>query len=112
MSKLGAAFLTASLIAATPLTATAAPATQAPHQIARDAAWGCRDQNEVIDLLFLGLSTSFDTTLASALADGRCVYFKPGENVTILEDAGHGLVKIERGGPTPVVYWTSLRNLD
>jgi hypothetical protein len=113
MSKLGAVFLTGLLLSATSVTATSAlAATQAPHRIARDAAWGCRDKNDVVDLLFLGLSTSFDTKLASALADGRCVYFAPGENVTILEDGGHGLVKVERGGAAPVAYWTPLRNVN
>jgi hypothetical protein len=112
MSKLGAAFLTASILAATSPIASQVSATEVPHRIASEAAWGCRDKNDVIDLLFLGLSTSFDTKLASALADGRCVYFKSGENVTVIEDAEHGLVKIERSGATPVVYWTPLRNVN
>jgi len=107
MSKLGAAFLTALLLSTAPLVAA-----EAPHRIAHEAAWGCRDKNDLIDLLFLGLSTSFDLKLATALADGRCVYFTPGENVTILEGGGHGLVKVERGGAAPVAYWTALRNVD
>lgn len=115
MSKLGAAFLTGVLLAAAPAPASVSPslaAEAAPHRIARDAAWGCRDKHELFNLLFLGLSTSFDTKLAEALADGRCVYFDPGETVTILEDSGsHGLVKVERGGAQPVAYWTPLRNI-
>jgi hypothetical protein len=113
MSKLGAAFLAASLLAAASLAAIAAPAAEAPHQIARDAAWGCRDKHEVFDLLFLGLSTSFDDRLADALADGRCIYFKLGEDVTIIErSASHGLVKVQRGGAEPVTYWLLQRNLN
>ena len=113
MSKLGALILSGVMLVATPLAATpASAAEEAPHRIARDAAWGCRDMNDVIDLLFLGLSTSFDNKLASALADGRCVYFKPGEDVTILEKVGHGLVKVQRGGAEPVIYWTPLRNVN
>jgi len=114
MSKLGAAFLSALILAATPLAATPSSAAevQVPHRIARDAAWGCRDKHDVFDLLFLGLSTSFDTVLASALADGRCVYFTPGESVTIIEQGSHGLVKVQRGGAEPVTYWTPLRNVN
>ena len=113
MSKLGAIFLTGVMLAATPLTAMPAAAAEAPHRISHDAAWGCRDKHEVFDLLFLGLSTSFDDQLAKALADGRCVYFKSGESVTIIEDtASHGLVKVQRGGAQPVTYWTAVRNVD
>ena len=112
MSKLGAVFLTAAVLAATPLATSPLAAAEAPHRIARDAAWGCRDKGDLLDLLFLGLSTSFDTKLATALADGRCVYFAPGEDVTILEDGGHGLVKVRRGGAVPVTYWTTQRNVD
>jgi len=112
MSKLGAAFLTTLMLATTPLVAAPLTTAEVPHRIARDAAWGCRDRNDLIDLLFLGLSTSFDSKLAQALAEGRCAYFTPGENVRILEDGGHGLVKVQRGGAVPVVYWTPLRNVN
>ena len=112
MSKLGAAFLTGAMLVATPLAAPPLSAAEAPHRIARDAAWGCRDINEVIDILFLGLSTSFDSKLAAAVADGRCVYFKPGESVTIIDDPSRGLVKVRRGGAEPVAYWTPLRNVN
>ena len=112
MSKLGAAFLTTLMLATTPLIPSAS-ATEVPHHISRDTAWGCREKGDLIDLLFLGLSTSFDSKLAQALADGRCDYFTPGEDVTILEDGGHGLVKVQlqRGAAEPVVYWTPLRNV-
>ncbi|HXO01535.1 MAG TPA: hypothetical protein VN900_05720 [Stellaceae bacterium] len=112
MSKIGAAFLTGALLVATPLVSAALAAEEAPHRIAHEAAWGCRDKNDLIDLLFLGLSTSFDDRLAAALAEGRCVYFAPGESVTILKDGGHGLVKVQRGGAVPVAYWTPLRNVN
>ena len=112
MSKLGAAFVTALMFTTAPLVATPVSAAEAPHRIARDASWGCRDKSELLDLLFLGISASFDTKLASALADGRCVYFMPGETVTILEDAGHGVVKVQRGGAGPIAYWTPLRNIN
>jgi hypothetical protein len=114
MSKLGGAILTGLLLAATPLaTAPSVAAEAAPHRIARDAAWGCRDKHEVFNLLFLGISTSFDDKLAEALAAGRCVYFNPGETVTIIEDThSHGLVKVQRGGAQPVTYWTQLRNVN
>ena len=111
MSRFGAAFLTASMLAATCPVPLAAAAEEAPHRIARDAAWGCRDKNDVIDLLFLGLSATFDTTLANALADGRCVYFTPGESVVIIETGGNGLVRIARPEASPVSYWTPSRNL-
>ena len=111
MSKLGAAFLTTLMLAATPVVPPAS-ATEVPHRISRDAAWGCRDKGDLIDLLFLGLSTSFDSKLSQALADGRCAYFTPGEDVMILEDSGHGLVKVQRGGAEPIVYWTPLRNVN
>ncbi|HWB51660.1 MAG TPA: hypothetical protein VG651_21305 [Stellaceae bacterium] len=110
MSKLGAAFLTGVLLAAIPCIAKAA---EAPHRIARDAAWGCRDKHQVFNLLFLGLSTSFDDRLAQSLADGSCVFFKSGETVTIIEDTGsHGLVKVKREGAEPATFWTQLRNVD
>jgi hypothetical protein len=112
MSKLGAVFLGVSLLTATPMAVSAA-ATEVPHHIAQGTtAWGCRDKGDLIDLLFLGLSTSFDTKLASALADGRCGYFKPGEAVTVIEDGGPGIVKVQRGGAAPVTYWTPLRNVE
>jgi hypothetical protein len=113
MSKVGAAFLTVSLLAMTPLAASAAPVADAPHKITRDAAWGCRDKHDVFNILFLGLSTSFDDRLADALASGRCVYFKPGEDVTVIDQtASHGLVKVQRGGAEPAAYWTPQRNLN
>ncbi len=112
MSKLGAAFLTALALTTTALVATPASAAETPHRVARDASWGCRDKGELFDLLFLGISASFETKLASALADGRCVYFTPGESVTILEDAGHGVLKVQRGGVVPVAYWTPQRNIN
>lgn len=111
MSKLGAAFLSVSLLAATPIAAIAAPAADVPHHIAGGIAWGCRDKSDLIDLLFLGLSTSFASKLESALADGRCAYFTPGEAVTVVERGGQGLVKVQRGG-SPVSYWTPLRNVE
>jgi len=113
MSKLGAVFLTTGMLAAVPLAAPPVAAAEAPHKIARAAAWGCREKHEVFDLLFLGLSTAFDDRLAAALANGRCVYFNPGEDVTIIEDSGsHGVVKVRRGGAEPATYWTPLRNID
>jgi hypothetical protein len=114
MSKLSAAFLTGVVLAATPMAATPSTAAEvAPHRIARDAAWGCRDKHDVFHLLFLGLSTSFDSKLADALANGSCVFFKPGENVTVIEDTGsHGLVKVRRDGPEPATYWTPVRNVN
>jgi hypothetical protein len=111
MSKLGAVFLAAAMLAATPAISPAS-AAEAPHRIAHDPAWGCRDKGDLYDLLFLGLSASFDSKLASALADGRCVSFTPGESVTILEPAGHGIIQVQRGGATPVAYWTAVRNID
>ena len=108
MSKLGAAFLTSLLLAATPIAA----AEQAPHQIARDTAWGCRDKAELVDLLFLGMSASFDTKLATAIADGRCVYFAPGESVVIVGPAEQGLIRVQRPGASPVAYWTQSRNVN
>jgi len=113
MSKFGAAFLTASMLAMTPLAAVAAPAAATPHKNTRHAAWGCRDKHEVFNLLFLGLSTSFDDRLADALASGRCVYFNLGEDVTVIEQsASHGVVKVERGGAEPATYWILQRNLN
>ena len=113
MSKLGAVFLTGVMLAAIPLTAMPASAAEVPHKIARDTAWGCSDKHQVFDLLFLGLSASFDDELAKALADGRCVYFKTGENVIVIEDTvSHGLVKVQRDGAQPATYWTSLRNVN
>lgn len=112
MSKLGALFLTTVMLAAVPV-AGASAAAEAPHKIARDTAWGCRDKHQLFNLLFLGLSTSFDDRLAAALADGSCVYFKPGEDVTIIDQTNsHGLVKIRRGAAEPVTYWTQVRNID
>jgi len=113
MSKLGAVFLTGLVLSASPIAAPPAAAAEAPHKISREAAWGCRDKHDVFDLLFLGLSTSFDSELAQALAEGRCVYFTPGEDVTILDDSSsHGLIKVQRGGAQPVTYWTPVRNID
>ncbi|HXC28993.1 MAG TPA: hypothetical protein VNV38_13640 [Stellaceae bacterium] len=119
MSKLGAVFLTG-LIFATPVLAAAPPpvapatplAAAAAHHIGGSAAWGCRAKHDVFDILFLGLSASFDTKLADALTDGRCVFFQSGETVTILESTGsHGLVKIQRGTES-TTYWTPLRNVE
>jgi hypothetical protein len=112
MSKFAAVLLSAGLLAATPAVVPPVAAAEAPHRIARDAAWGCRDKNELIDLLFLGISASFDSKLATALADGRCAFFRTGETVTIVENGGHGLVKVQRGGASPVAYWTALRNVE
>jgi len=113
MSKLAAAFLTAVMLAATPFAAIAAPAAEAPHKITHAAAWGCRDKHDVFNILFLGLSTSFDDRLADALADGRCVYFNMGEDVVIIDQsASHGLVKVQRGGTQPATYWILQRNLN
>jgi hypothetical protein len=121
MSRVGAAFLTAlTLAASTPIPLAAAettPTTQiavaeAPHRIARATAWGCRDKNDVFELLFQGISVSFDGKLAAALADGRCVAFKPGEDVTIVEPGANGLVKVQRPGTSPVAYWTAARNVN
>src|SRR5580658_3576247 len=98
MSRFGAAFLTAALLAAVAPIPSALAAEQAPHRITRDAAWGCRDKADVINLLFLGLSAGFDNQLADALADGRCVYFSPGENVLIVDPGANGLVRVERPG--------------
>jgi hypothetical protein len=105
MSRFGAAFLTALLLATTPVAAE-----QPSHKIAREAAWGCRDKGDVLDLLFLGISTSFDAKLANALADGRCVSFSPGESVVIVDPGEGGLVRITRP-ISPVAYWTVSRNL-
>jgi hypothetical protein len=119
MSRFGAAFLTAALlVAAAPLHPAASAETMAsipmasaapPHRIAHDAAWGCRDKNDVIDLLFQGMSVTFDDKLATALADGRCVTFKSGENVVIVEPGAHGLVKVQRLDVSPVAYWMPAR---
>jgi hypothetical protein len=115
MSKLGAVFLSGLILTAPALAAApSAVAPDAPRHISGAAAWGCRDKGELIDLLFLGLSTSFDLKLASALAEGRCAYFTAGENVTVIENAGHGLVKVkvERPGAPLDSYWTPLRNVE
>jgi hypothetical protein len=116
MSKLGAVFLSALMLAAAPLVPLPAHAAEAaPHKIKLEAAaaWGCRAKHDVFDLLFLALSTSFDDRLATALADGRCIFFSPGEAVMIIENSGsHGLVKVQRGGAEPVTYWTPLRNVE
>jgi hypothetical protein len=106
MSKIGAAFLTVLMLAVTPLAAA-----EAPHRIVRDGAWGCRDRADVFDLLFLGISASFDTKLAGALADGRCVLFNPGEDVVVVEPGQHGVMQVQRGGVAPAIYWTSARNV-
>jgi hypothetical protein len=111
MSKLGAAFLTASILATTPLFPSVS-AAEVPHRIARDAAWGCRDKNDLLNLLFLGISTSFDTKLAVALAEGRCIYFNPGEDVVVVDPGEKGLIRVQRGGAAPAVYWTPARNVN
>jgi hypothetical protein len=118
MSKFGAVFLTG-LIFATPVLAAAPPPAApamppavAAHHIGGSAAWGCRAKHDVFDILFLGLSANFDTKLADALTDGRCVFFQSGETVTIIESTGsHGLVKVQRG-TEPATYWTPLRNIE
>jgi hypothetical protein len=107
MSKLGAAFLTALMLSATPLSAA-----EAPHRIARDGAWGCRDKGELFDLLFLGISASFDLKLATAIADGRCVMFNPGEGVVVVEPGQSGVLQVQRVGATPAAYWTASRNVN
>lgn len=121
MSRFGAAFLTASLLAATAAVSPAPAETMAgiplaaaapPHHIAQNAAWGCRDKKDVIDLLFQGMSVTFDNRLAAALADGRCVSFKSGENVVIVEPGSNGLVKVQRLDASPVAYWIPARNVD
>lgn len=117
MSRVGAAFLTALTLASTPVVAetvaqTPVAATEAPHRIAREAAWGCRDKGDVLDLLFQGISVTFDNKLAAALADGRCVVFKPGEDIEIIEPAANGLVRVHRPGPSAVAYWTPARNVN
>ncbi len=121
MSRVGAVFLTAlTLAAAAPMSVAAAQsiaptpvaATEAPHRIAREAAWGCRDKNDVLELLFQGISVTFDNKLAAALADGRCVVFKPGENVVVVDPAANGLVRVQRPGVSPVAYWTAARNVN
>jgi hypothetical protein len=112
MSRFGAVFLAAAMLAAVAPLPPALAAEQAPHRITRDAAWGCRDKGDVINLLFQGLSVSFDGKLAAALADGRCVSFTPGESVMLIESGANGLVRIERPGAPPAQYWTVSRNLD
>jgi hypothetical protein len=111
MSRFGAAILTILMFAATPHIPSASAAEEAPHKIARDSAWGCREKSDVIDLLFLGLSTTFDTTLANALADGRCVFFNAGEVVLIVDPAANGLVKVARPDEASAVYWMPARNV-
>jgi hypothetical protein len=112
MSKLGTALLGLSLLAATPVPTPAAAAAETPHHIIQSAAWGCHKKHEVFDLMFMGLSTSFDTKLASALNSGRCVSFQQGETVRILQGTGsHGLVKVQRGAD-PATYWTPVRNIE
>ena len=106
MSKLGAAFLTALMLGTASLSAA-----EVPHRIARDGAWGCRDKRDVFDLLFLGISASFDLQLATALADGRCVLFNPGEEIAIVEAGQRGILQVQRGGAAPAVYWTASRNV-
>jgi len=112
MSKLGAALLGLSLLTATPLPMPAAAAAETPHHIVQSTAWGCHNKHEVFDLLFMGLSSSFDTKLTSALNHGRCVSFRQGETVTILQGTdSHGLVKVQRGAE-PATYWTPVRNIE
>jgi hypothetical protein len=111
MSKLGAAFLAAVVLAAAPVSTAPVSAAEVPHRIARDAAWGCRDKSDLLDLLFLGLSTSFDTKLAIALAEGRCIYFNSGEDVVVVEPGEKGLIQVQRTGAAPATYWTPSRNI-
>ncbi len=106
MSRIATALSALLMFAAVP-----AMAAEAPHGIARDGAWGCRDRGEMLDLLFLGISASFDTKLASALAEGRCVLFNPGEEVVIVETGQRGILQVQRGGAVPAVYWTAARNV-
>ena len=73
---------------------------------------GDQAEADVIDLLFLGISANFDGKLAAALADGRCVTFKSGENVVIVDPGANGLVRVQRLGASPVAYWTVSRNLN
>lgn len=119
MSRVGAVFLTALTLAATPVAAEtvtaatpAATVSAVPHRIVRDAAWGCREKTDVLDLLFQGMSVNFDGKLAAALADGRCVAFKSGEDVVIVEPGANGLVRVQRPGASPVAYWTAARNVN
>jgi len=112
MSRIGAAFLTAAILAATAPIPPAAAAEQAPHKITRATAWGCRDKGDVINLLFQGLSAGFDNQLAAAIADGRCVSFTAGEPVMVVEAGTNGLVRVERPGAPPAQFWTVSRNLD
>lgn len=112
MSKLGAAFLCVSLLVAPLAAGSAAAAEASSRHIAQGAAWGCRDKGDLIDLLFQGLSASFSSKLESAVADGRCAYFKSGDTVTILEDSGHGIVRVQVRGASPAAYWTPLRNVE
>lgn len=112
MSKLAAALLGLSLLAVTPLPRPAAAAAETPHHVIQSAAWGCHNKHEVFNLLFMGLSTSFNSKLASALNDGRCVSFQQGETVTILQGTdSHGLVKVQRGAER-ATYWTPVRNIE
>ena len=116
MSKLGAAFLAASMLAATPAISPAS-AAEGPHRISHSPAWGCGDKGDLYNLLFLGISASFDTQLSAALADGRCISFAPGESVTVIGEAGPSIVKVQRGMATtvstaPQGYWTLKRNID
>jgi|HubBroStandDraft_6_1064221.scaffolds.fasta_scaffold2006680_1 hypothetical protein len=108
MSRFGAAFLAASVLAAIP----AAAAEQVPHKVVGEAAWGCRDKSDVIELLFQGMSVSYDGKLTSAIAAGRCVAFVPGEDVVIVDPGANGIVKVARPGASPVAYWTAVRNLN
>ena len=116
MSKLGAALMTvAALASAVP--AIPASAAEAPHRISHSPAWGCRDKGELYNLLFLAISNSYETQLAAALADGRCVTFAPGESVAVIDEGSRGIVKVERGGiaqvsTRPSGYWTLARNVD
>lgn len=107
MSRMATALSALLIFAAVPAMAAEAP----QHRIARDGAWGCRDRGEVLDLLFLGISASFDTKLAGALGEGRCVLFTPGEEVVIVETGQRGILQVQRGGAAPAVYWTSARNV-
>src|SRR6185437_9733197 len=107
--------LTAAAIAAATLAMPAA--AEAPHRISHSPAWGCRDKGDLYNLLFLAISASFDTQMAAALADGRCVAFAPGERVSVVDQGSRGIVKVERGGVAQVStasngYWTLARNLD
>jgi hypothetical protein len=102
--------LVGALCAAALLAACSANA-QGERQIARDGAWGCRDRQDTVDLLFLGISAAFDTKLAHEIALGLCGYFKAGENVVVVDKDPLGLVKVRRTASPGVPLWTPSQNL-